>query len=340
MRPNRIYSISLSLGVLILTACANDSSNPQPSSTDLFSRSANAVYESPIGLAADPAVLMTGDTLLLYYTAEEGIAVVYSIDDGSSWQYPDSDNTKDYIALTKRADHWDQTLETADVIKVGSEYKMYYTGYREGEGDTKHIANYEIGLATSQDGFHFTRHLQSMNAAIVGRDISDENTYDRHAMTSPAVVYADDIYHMIYAGWNVANDWTGPNAGIRILGATSMDGVQWKKIDRPLLIPTDVTYSPDINEASLMRSEDGFWYIPFSTDKSIGLARSLDFAEGYTIYPEAIISPQYDWDSEVTAPDGFIDGDKMRLWYHGVKEPTYWPWVIGYAETDYPIDWQ
>jgi hypothetical protein len=57
------------------------------------------------------------------------------------------------------------------------------------------------------------------------------------------------------------------------------------------------------------------------------------------VYPNAVIKPEFYWDNEVTAPDGIIQDGKLRLWFHGVMEPNYWPWVIGYAEQDYPFLW-
>lgn len=303
-----------------------------------FSRGVNPVYQSPVGLAGDPSVIKDNGSIIMYYSAEGGIAVVMSSDNGVTWNPPDN-SPNDYIALEPQQSGWDNTLETIDVLKVGNEYWMYYTGYREGEGDNTHVENYEIGLAISQDGINFTRISESLNQPILARDLSNENTFDRHAMTSPAIIYDSGMYHMIYAGWNVTNDWTGANAGIRIMGATSSDGINWQKIEEPILEPTDIEFSPDVNEASLIKSDDGFWIIPFSTGSSIGIARSRSFIGEYDIYPRTIVSPSYGWDGEVTAPDGFIENGKIRLWFHGVKTPEYWPWVIGYAEADYPFNW-
>ncbi|SFR52156.1 hypothetical protein SAMN04490243_2559 [Robiginitalea myxolifaciens] len=332
--------IVLTLGfVSCLLLCCSRSANDPMSEQSIFERTESPVYSSPIGLAGDPSILKSGDSLLLYYTAEEGIALAYSLDNGQNWMRP-TNASSDFIALEKRPDAWDNVLETVEVIKVNEEFKMYYTGYREGEGDTPQAENYEIGLATSRDGLRFERVAESIEAPIIQRDVSNDNTLDRHAMTSPGVVYENGTYYMIYAGWNVADNWTGPNAGIRILGATSTDGIRWEKIAAPIISPSEVTYSPDINEATLMKSEDGWWYIVFSTDRSIGIARSNSFSGSYQIYPEAIVDPLFEWDSEVTAPDGIIENGKFRIWYHGVKEPEYWPWLIGYAEADYPLNWE
>lgn len=320
-------------------SCVEDYNGAVVTGERLFVVAETPVFESPLDLAADPSILKSGDTLFLYYSAEGGIGVAYSLNDGETWNMPDNNAASDYLALARQPDNWDNTLETVEVLWVNGTYQMYYTGYREGESDNEHVENYEIGLAESSDGFNFVRHPQSVDEAILKRNRSDDNALDRHAMTSPGIVFADGVYHMIYAGWNVANDWTGPNAGIRILGATSTDGVEWNKVAEPIILPAEVTYSPDINEASLLKADDGTWYIPFSTDRSIGIARSSTFAGAYEVYPRAIVSPNSNWASEVTAPDAIITDGKMRIWYHGVKEPEFWPWVIGYSEADYPLEW-
>ncbi len=331
----------LAISVGVISCKKEKTKDKEPESSTLFTRATEPVFESPLGLAADPSVVKSGDTLYLYYTAEnQTIGVSISLDNGATWNSPDGNNHQDYAALVGQANGWDNTLETVDVLKVGSEYWMFYSGYREGEGDNPHVENYEIGLAISSNGLDFVRHPQSLNQPLLARDTSSTKTYDRHAMTSPGVVYNGGNFYMIYAGWNVENDWTGTHAGIRILGATSTDGIMWSKISEPIIQPSQITYNPDVNEASLIKSPEGYWYIPFSTGNDIGIARSTSFLGPYEIYPEPIVVPQFSWDSEVTAPDGILENNKMRLWYHGVKAPLYWPWVIGYSEAKYPLEWK
>lgn len=317
--------------------------NLNMSNTDLglFERETSPVFKSPLNIAADPSMIKSNDTLFMYYSAENfRIGVVYSLDNGASWINPNQNQDEDFPALTGQADNWDSTLETVDVIKVDDTYIMYYCGYREDNSDNEHIANYEIGVAFSNDGFNFQRYPESIDSPIIARNVENENTDDRHAMTSPGVVYDDGTYYMIYAGWNVTDNWTGENAGIRILGATSSDGINWTKLDEPLILPTEVPYNPDINEATLLKSDDGIWYIIFSTGSSIGIARAKDFTDKYEVYPKEIMNPEFSWESEITAPDGIIENNTMRIWYHGVKAPLYFPWVIGYAEAEYPLDWE
>jgi predicted GH43/DUF377 family glycosyl hydrolase len=311
-----------------------------------FTQANTPVFESPFNLAGDPSIIRVGETIHMYYSAEEIteeeriFGLVISEDNGQTWTTPDGNNQRDYPVFFSQPDGWDNTLETVEVLKVGEEFWMYYSGYREGEADNTHVENYEIGLATSSDGLSFTRHPNSVDVPLIPRTTSNDHTDDRHAMTSPGVVYENGQFYMIYAGWNVTDDWKGPNAGIRILGATSSDGVNWTKLSNPIIRPAEVTYSEDINEATLMKSGNE-WYIPFSTGSSIGIARSSSFTGSYDIYAGPIaIADALTWATEVTAPDGLIEDGKIKLWYHGVSEPTFWPWVIGYSESEFPIEWQ
>lgn len=326
-------------------SCNQDDRSDETMNSD-FIKSNIPVFESPFSLAADPSIVRDGDKLYMYYSAEEispnerFFGVVISNDNGATWTTPDGNNQRDYPAFFSQPNGWDRTLETVEVLKVGNEFWMYYSGYREGEADNEYVENYEIGLAISSNGIDFTRHPLSVDQALISRNTIGENTDDRHAMTSPGVVYDGNKFYMIYAGWNVTDDWAGPNAGIRIIAAKSDDGVNWNKVTTPLIQPSEVAYSPDINEATLMRTSD-YWYIPFSTGRSIGIARSTTFLGKYEIYSEPIATPNgLSWATEVTAPDGLIENGKIRLWYHGVSEPDFWPWVIGYSEREHPFDWK
>ena len=340
-----IQSISLLVTLNFTVSCNNDEGSNEPINLD-FIQSSTPIFESPLSLAADPSILREGDKLYMYYSAEEIspneriFGVVISNDNGETWTTPDGNNQRDYPAFFSQPNGWDNTLETVDVLKVGNEYWMYYSGYREGEADNEHVENYEIGLATSTNGIDFTRHPKSVDQPLIPRNTTGENTDDRHAMTSPGVVYDGEKFYMIYAGWNVTDDWKGPNAGIRITAAISNDGINWSKVNTPLIQPSEVTYSPDINEATLMKTSD-YWYVPFSTGNSIGIARSTTFLGNYEVYSEPIATANsLSWATEVTAPDGLIEDGRIRLWYHGVSEPVFWPWVVGYSERDYPFDWK
>jgi len=219
------YFVVFTLVFLMISGCKKEETIKEdivPVSEELFVRSVDPVFESPLDLAADPSIIKMGDSPIMYYSAEEIssderiFGVVVSEDNGETWSAPDGNNERDYPAIYSQPEGWDNTLETVDVIKVGNEFWMYYSGYREGEADNEYVQNYEIGLAISSNGIDFTRHPQSVDNPIIPRNLTNENTNDRHALTSPGVVYDGENFYMIYAGWNVTDNWTGPNAGIRL----------------------------------------------------------------------------------------------------------------------------
>ncbi|MEL6485172.1 MAG: hypothetical protein AAFP96_10040, partial [Bacteroidota bacterium] len=128
------------IGLVLISSCGNKDDNLDITETSLFTRDEQPIYESPFGLAADPSVLIQNDTLFMYYSAEEGIAVAFSLDDGITWTRPNN-SPEDFIALERAADYWDNTLETVEVIYAENEFKMYYAGYREGESDNPNVEN-------------------------------------------------------------------------------------------------------------------------------------------------------------------------------------------------------
>ena len=123
----------LILFVLVFSLSACNKKEPSldevmQQSSALFERTETPVFESPLNLAADPSIIRTGDSLIMYYSAEEITSderifgVVVSEDNGETWSAPDGNNERDYPALYSQPDGWDNTLETVDVIKVGNEF--------------------------------------------------------------------------------------------------------------------------------------------------------------------------------------------------------------------------
>jgi predicted GH43/DUF377 family glycosyl hydrolase len=107
---------------------------------------------------------------------------------------------------------WDE-YATADpyVIRVGSEFYMYYLGQDR-------AARQRIGLARSSDGLHW----QKLTANPV-LELGEPGAFDENGLGEPAVWQQRGYYWMLY---------TGRGAGeVRQLGlARSTDGVHWTKM--------------------------------------------------------------------------------------------------------------
>lgn len=339
--------VFVGLYLLVLTGCGGGGG--LSASTSNVLRINTPVFESPLNIASDSAIIrIDASTLHMYYTAENAkIALVISTDNGQSWQHPTDSTVDDFAVLTGRPANWDKILETVDVVKVDNEYWMYYTGYRDGESDNTVVENYQVGLAISTDGgmsFTRTRDATSMNGPIIPMSASDDMAMDRHAITSPSVVLDNGVFYMVYTGWNTTDNFSGPGAGIWTLGATSVDGISWTKQAGPLLQLSDVSWADgSINESDIYLSSDGTWHFVFTAEEGIGLGRATTPFGPYTFSAGPLFSAQYDWEiAEIVAPnviveDGIlVNGSALRIWYTGIETDAFYPAVVGYAEAPYP----
>jgi len=93
------------------------------------------------------------------------------------------------------------------LLKIGNTYKMWYTGIG---------TRFQIGLATSTDGIHWTK--SGPNPVLT---YGQPGNFDADHVDYPSVIYHNNKYWMWYTGWS---------NGIRQIGlATSSDGVNWTK---------------------------------------------------------------------------------------------------------------
>ena len=112
----------------------------------------------------------------------------------------------------------------ACVIKDGSTYKMWYTGWNGntvhlGQGLTEKI-NHRIGYATSPDAINWTRYAGSAGAGSIFAPTADQESKN---VAHPHVLKeTDGTYHMWYEGQGDDNTW-------RIFYATSSDGINWTR---------------------------------------------------------------------------------------------------------------
>ena len=110
------------------------------------------------------------------------------------------------------------------VIKDGSIYKMWYTGWNgEFEKLGNGIANrihYRIGYATSTDGMNWTKHS---GAAGAGSIFAFNTGQESKSVAHPHILKeTDGTYHIWYEAQGDDNIW-------RIFYATSPDGINWTR---------------------------------------------------------------------------------------------------------------
>ncbi len=325
---------------IILLGCKRDSPI-EPTNQLRFIKQPNPVWEG-IPVAGDPTVLRDGDTLRMYYTSlflsdTLGKLVISGAKstDGLTWQIMDGSLTEESIALDYRPNKWDKHLETAEVIKSGNEIFMYYSGYPvESQELGTTVANGEIGLASSIDGITFER---IKSEPILTRGTPDEK--DFNALFSPTVIYDNGTYYMLYTGWCIDN-CNKPFIGL--LGAISSDGINWVKQQEPILFGDQVNLEWvgfTLAEADLVKGPDNKYYLFFTGENGIGVAKSDQPFGPWKVYPNPILVNEQSWESsEIVAPSVIIENGKVRLWYMGVVG-LFEDFSIGYAEADFPLEW-
>ena len=122
-------------------------------------------------------------------------------------------------------------------------------------------------------------------------------------------------------------------------GATSSDEVNWEKTETEIFPEVLDTKFETATEADLVKGPDNVFYLFFSAEGGIALARSDQPFGPWEIYPEMIIESEFDWESgEVVAPSALIENGKARIWYTRVVG-NFGGASVGYAEIDFPFDW-
>ncbi len=174
---------------------------------------------------------------------ERGLTMWYSGYDGLNWRILRATSLngarweKQGLAISLGAsEEFDSTHMTYPfVLKDDNLYKMWYAAY-----DGK--SHWRIGYADSQDGIIF----KNQKAVL---DIGPASGLDCEHVYTPVVVKQGGIYTMFYAGYG------GFPRGWRILRATSVDGINWRKqglaldlgqpgdFDSANLLPGSVIYS-------------------------------------------------------------------------------------------------
>ena len=192
---------------------------------------------------------------------------------------------------------WDAAIrERGWILKEGDDWRLWYTGYdgtREGQK--------MLGLATSTDGIHWTRH-------------PDNPIYSEHWVEDVQVVKHDGRYLMFAEG-----------AGDHAQLLESPDGVKWTRIG-----PLDVrqTSGEPLSEGPFGTPtawfEDDTWYLFYERyDAGVWLATSTDLKTFTNVSDEPVLVPGPDeYDRLMIAMNQVVKrGDRYYAYYHGSGSP-------------------
>ena len=165
---------------------------------------------------------------------DQWVTGVVTSQDAVNWKYPE--NYEQVLFATKlmegdvvdpedQAKIFDSVFATdAIVLKDGSLYKCWYTGWngetRDTGGGVSDKINFRIGYATSADGISWEEVKGSGGAgSVLGLGAKGES--DEFGVEDPYILKEDGTFKMWYVGYDGKNR--------RIHYAVSTDGVSWTK---------------------------------------------------------------------------------------------------------------
>lgn len=314
-----------------------------PSSTwTSWTKWVSPVLPGQYPLVGDPSVIRDGLTLRMFYTCfdpEKQGPVICQSTSTDGFQWTPVTMSEPLVAgrmLYTGTGPWEDTHETSFIMKKNDgTYFLYYAGYIDKGGALKSFPAY-LGLAISKDATNFTP--LSQDPILKGTP----NWYDSDAIFSPTIVQHQGLYYMIYSGHCWENCPLGK--GVFLLGATSKDGISWKKQDKPVLQDSKMPpfFKQYAAESELVKGPDGRFYLFFTALQGdnphlLAVGRSSNPFGPWEISPDPILIPttgRFD-EAEINAPAVLIEGDKVRMWFAGFsKNPSI---SIGYAEAKWPM---
>jgi len=348
-------AILVLIAVGLLTSCENSqltgAIKPKMMSAgwERWSKNPGAVFAAPNHIASDPAVIADEPVFRLIYTGVDFsnpagprsvLSMVTSVD-SLAWApipSPASATVKPAGEILRgREGAWDEDAETPWLMKTASGYFLYYSGYKElivpgGPGKGFPAA---VGLASSRDGVTFARVKSDPVLSPTA------GGFDSDAIYSPDVIPYQDGYLMVYAG-HCYKDCPGA-PGVRILAATSPDGIHWTKVAQPVLAASaaDDWMRDGVAEPAMVVGPDGNLYLFFTgvraAERVIGVARAATLAGPWEIDPEPIVTPtagSFDETGDM-APSVLLESGVVRLWFVGTNQQRQY--AIGYAEAPWPL---
>lgn len=242
-----------------------------------------------------------------------GVRVYYfTSTDGQDWT-PYAENP---VIHENAPGTWDSGhIETPHVIQVDDAFWLYYVATVDSQIDDP--ANLRLGLATSLDGIHWTRHPANPLLARGG-----PGSWDARWIESPCIYKSDSLFYLWFNG--VGADWK-----IHVGLATSTDGLNWEKSPHnPVFSPTEAVswesaavYAPQVREVGgqlvmfytgLAFNETGY---DFENTHS-GIAVSSDGIHWTRMAESVLGGTENDWDA--TGPftqDWLPIGDEFWLYY-------------------------
>lgn len=272
-------------------------------------------WEAAYGVIG-PRVLKIGGLYKVWYNGldfRRQIGLATSTD-GIHWTKSSADPV---LSNGQPCDFDSEHVHYGPVLFHDEQYWFWYSGHNG--------QHWQIGLAISEDGIHWTKHPDNPVLAV-----GSNGEWDAYGVISPAVIFDGHSFKMWYNG-------NGSELVLAAGYAESSDGVHWTKYPHnPILTPRPNTWESDAVGMGPVLFFDGKYHAWYGgrqgeVRSSIGYATSADGIAWERFASNPVIEPgeHDDWDS--TTLGGFWvlrENDVFKMWYSGRRDDI---WKIGYA---------
>ena len=208
------------------------------------------------GSVFDPHIIKVDDHYLMYVSTRiDGNIGVTESTDGINW-------TPIQTVLTHDNNSgWEESINRCSVCIKDNKYYMYYTGQQNGIS--------RIGVALSDDGYHFTKEKQFI--------LAPEYNWEGQSVMNPFVTF--DKENKIFKMWYSAGETFEPDV---VCYAESMDGISFDKYKcNPIFSKGDSWYDcakVSVGHVLLIDKQYYMFYIGYKseTEASVCIAVSKD----------------------------------------------------------------
>ena len=256
------------------------------------------------GTLFDPFVFNENGLLrMLYSDRKDGCLVLATSKDGICWE-----NRQTILCGVENS--WEHIVNRGCLLKHGDKWQLWYTGQNHGKSS--------IGYAESADGKNYKR---VANQPVLEAELAHEGV----SVMNPCVIW--DYDKKKYRMWYAAGEDYEPDV---ICYAESLDGIEWLKHDKPVLLPCKNHAWEKYKVGGCdVQFENGIYTMYYIGYQNINLARicyaySNDGINWIRPTQNLLISPSKgEWDADACYKPTVISWHQtLMLYYNGRQNTT------------------
>jgi predicted GH43/DUF377 family glycosyl hydrolase len=279
-------------------------------------------------MVSQPTVVFDGSIYHMWYAGNNPGNIQFGYansTDKVTWvRYPDPVLSKGGL------NQWDDAyIHGPRVLYDGAVFHMWYYGDDGSNG--------RIGYAISSDGINWIKNVD--NPVL---DIGPPGSWDDNRVSSPAVIFKGNIYHMWYTG----NDGSNITMGYAI----SPDGINWTKSNSNPILSVGPAGSWDSVYAETPSVVFNGTILQMWYTGKLGSTYRIGYATGYAKLPDKALwtkneanpvldtGPPSSWDDlKAVHPTVVFKDNLYHMWYAGLGPSGY---KIGLANSTDGINWE